>query len=116
MIPKVRTLTRKSVIGIGQPWSIKDMTVEKVLGMIWHVKLVSLYYKISSINFTDDVLNELRITPDLRIPKPGTNKTLYYICLLKYPPKFRGDERAKKMKAKTKPFKKSFLQGKNHGR
>tara|TARA_R110001632_G_scaffold191044_1_gene311712 strand:- start:432 stop:779 length:348 start_codon:yes stop_codon:yes gene_type:complete len=114
MIPTLRTLTRKSKLGFG---TYKDFTVQQALDMPQHVVLISAYYHYTSINYTEDILNELKITKDLRIKKPSSNKEMYYNFLEK-----EGDEKEirgqgpDKLKSRTQSFTGSKLQSMNHGR
>jgi len=36
-----------------------------------HKELIKIYFGLGKINFTDDILDELGISEDMRIPKPG---------------------------------------------
>lgn len=113
MIPTLRTLTRKSKLGFGK---YKDLTVQKILDMKMPLVLISPYYKLTSINFTDDILNELKITEKYRIEKPSKNKDAYYNFLNENG--FKLKERGSgpdKLKKKIKPISKGYLQSKNHG-
>ena len=63
----LRTLTRKSLMRFGKhPFR----TVADVL-IIDRMELVLEYYRNEAITFTEDILDELRLTPDRRIAKPG---------------------------------------------
>lgn len=112
MIATLRTLTRKSKLNFGK---FANDTVQDLLDRNKHVSLLAAYYKLSSINFTDDILSELKVSDEEKIPKPSVNIEMYYKVLEKYPAKYRNRE-LDKLKAKIKPFKKAYLQGKNHGR
>jgi len=70
-----RKLTRKSFIDIG---GYKHTTVNWMLdaGKKW--ELAKLYYNLSHITFFDDILDEIGITLEWRIEKPGTNKEKLY--------------------------------------
>jgi hypothetical protein len=107
-----RTLTRKSTLGFGKH---KDKTIQFMLDLRKHVDLLSVYYKITAIDFTPDILDELKVTEDLRIEKPSTDYEKYKIMLLKYPRGARNKE-LEKMLPQTKAFKKSYLQRMNHGK
>jgi len=74
MIPTLRTLTMKSKLGFGKH---KDLTVRRIIDLNRQLDLVSAYYKLTSINFTEDVLMELKIFKDMRIPKPSSNREMY---------------------------------------
>ena len=113
MIPTLRTMTRKSKLGFGK---YKDFTVQKMFDMPKKIDLISAYYKLSSINYTDDILKDLGITKKYQIQKPGIDKDMYYIFLnenrYKKPPRGTGPD---KLKTKTKPFSKKYMQSKNQG-
>lgn len=114
MIPTLRTLTRKSKLGFGK---YKYLTVQKILDMKMPLVLISPYYKLSSINYIEDILTELKITEQYIIKKPSINKEMYYKFLKENG--FKLKERGKgpdKLKLKTKQLTKSQLQSKNHGR
>jgi len=115
MIPTLRTMTRKSTLGFGK---MKDLTVQRILDLRKPLVLISSYYKLTSVNYTEDILNELKITKEYRIQKPSANKEMYYKFLNEngYELKPRSEKGADKMKRKTKPFSKGYLQGLNHGR
>ncbi len=113
MIPTLRTLTRKSKLGFGK---YKDLTVQKILDMRMPLVLISPYYKLTSINYMEDILIELRITDDYRIKKPSKDLDMYYRFLNENG--FKRITRGKgpdKLKKRTRPFTKSQLQSKNQG-
>ena len=63
----LRTLTRKTVMRFGPH---RDLGVEQMLER--HIyQLVKVYYNLSAISFTEDVLLEMCIGPNDRISKPG---------------------------------------------
>lgn len=67
----LRTLTRKSTLKFGK---FHDLTVQNVLdsqNMKGRSLLRFYYFNSSKISFIDDLLDELNIPPELRIPKPG---------------------------------------------
>lgn len=74
----LRTLTRKSKLGF---WNFTNDTVQDLIDRKKHQDLISAYYKLSKINFLDDILDELKLTTEWRIEKPGTNEELYYTFL-----------------------------------
>jgi len=93
------------------------LTVQKILDMKMPLVLISPYYKLSSINYIEDILTELKITEQYIIKKPSINKEMYYKFLKENG--FKLKERGKgpdKLKLKTKQLTKSQLQSKNHGR
>lgn len=63
----LRTLTRKSQLKYGGSFTntVQDKLIEKPRHLVWD------YFSLSAITFTEDVLDELGITPEMRIPKPG---------------------------------------------
>ena len=67
----LRTLTRKSTLKFGK---FHDLTVQNVLdsqNMKGRSLLRFYYFNSSKISFIDDLLDELNIPPEFRIPKPG---------------------------------------------
>jgi len=66
----LRKLTRKSRLGFGYR-DIKHITIQDILIMNKHKELIKIYFGLGKINFTDDILEELGITEDMRIEKPG---------------------------------------------
>ena len=73
MIPTLRILTRKTKLRFGR-W--KDYTVQDLLDLRKQKELISPYYKLTPINYTEDILIELKITKDYRIEKPGTDREM----------------------------------------
>ena len=113
----LRTLTRKSKLGFGK---LRDVTIQHILDEKYYGKLslISAYFKLTTINFTDDILEELGIRAKYRIEKPSSNKNLYYKFLKEngYKRKLRTRDGANKMMKLNLGVSKSLLQGKNHGR
>ena len=66
-----RIMTRKSTIGFGK---YKHYTVGHLIEMRCFKALISIYYRMNGIWFTDDVLNEIGITEEWRIEKPGKDR------------------------------------------
>ena len=66
----LRKLTRKSRLGFGYR-DIKHITIQDILIMNKHKELIKIYFGLGKINFTDDILDELGISEDMRIAKPG---------------------------------------------
>jgi hypothetical protein len=109
----LRKLTKKSTLKFGK---YKDYTVEHLIGMKLQKNLISIYFKLSTITFVDEILDELGITEQYRIEKPSTNTELYYKFLLeKYGEKKTPNKKLQKLIKETKPLKKGFLQSLNHG-
>ena len=114
MIANLRTLTRKSKLGFGKN---ANYTIQELLNRNKKVDLVCCYYKLTSINFTPDILDELKITEQFRIKKPSKNKLLFKIVLSFYPRRSINHINNKIDKLKTKPkISKSQLQSRNHGK
>jgi len=113
MIPRLRTLTRKSKLGFGK---YKDLTVQKILDMNMPLVLISPYFKLTSINFVEDILIELKITNEYRIDKPSKNLDAYYKFLEEngFEKRKRG-KGADKLKKFTKPLTKNQLKAINQG-
>ncbi len=66
----LRKLTKKSRLGFGYN-SIKHITTQDILIMNKHKELIKIYFGLGKINFMDDILEELGISEDMRIEKPG---------------------------------------------
>ena len=110
----LRKLTKKSTLKFGK---FKDCTVEHLFGMKKQIELTSIYFKLSTITFSDDILEELGITKEFRIEKPSKNLELYQVFMSeKYGVKQKPNKRLQRMMKETLPFKKGFLQSFNHGR
>ena len=114
MIPLLRTLTRKSKLGFGK---YKNETVQKLLDMNMPLVLIAPYYKLTSINYTEEVLIELGITEEHRINKPSSNKDKYYKFLKSngYEKKVR-NQGADKLRKNVKLPTRAELQSINQGR
>ena len=74
-IPLLRILTLKSKIKVGK---YADYTVQELLNLGRTKILLSIYYKITSINYNQEVLDLLQLTSEWQIDKPGANKEFYY--------------------------------------
>jgi hypothetical protein len=108
------TITRKSKMGFGK---YKEKTVQEMLDLRRTLDLISAYYKLTSINYQEDILTELKITEQYRIEKPSANKEMYYKFLNENGYKLRSrGQGADKLKKQTKALSKRQLQGMNHGR
>ena len=67
----LRTLTYKSKIKFGK---YPDYTVYELISLLGnrgHILLIYYYFLFDKINFTEDILDELCITKEFRIPKPS---------------------------------------------
>ena len=115
----LRTLTLKSKIGVGK---YKDDTVEQAINRRKQKDLISMYYKLTTINFNSEILDLLGISGEWIIEKPSSNKNMYYKFLEKSNYIKSKKELIKnrnknldRMKSKTKPFDPELLQRLNHG-
>lgn len=136
---RLRTMAMKSVFDSGK---YKDLSVVQLLSLNHHTYIRYCYYTYDKISFTEDVLNQVNITPEFRITKPGKDLEIFdkfkqHMILIRQDIVANMDDidrikkyskkrsRSKKMKAvisinksiSSDHFnKKSVLQGKNHGR
>lgn len=114
MIPTLRTLTKKSKLGFGK---YKELTVQKIIDMRMPLVLISPYFKLTSINYTEDILKELRISSKYKVDKPGKDLELYYEFLDdKGFKRFDRGKGADKLKPMTKPMSKGKLRNINQGK
>lgn len=70
----LRKLTRKSLLKFGK---YAEYRVGDLLKLCRHDYLRWVYYNSSNINFFDDILDELNITKEFIIVKPGKNSELH---------------------------------------
>ena len=109
----LRKLTKKSTLKFGK---FKDCTVEHLFGMRKQIELTAIYFKLSKINFTDDILCELGITEEYKIKKPSKDLELYQKFMInKYGKKQKPNKKLQGMSKETLSFKKGFLQSVNQG-
>ena len=111
----LRKLTRKSTLKYGK---YKDYTVQHLLNMRLRICLISSYFKLSTITFTDDILDELGITEEFRIPKPSKDRELYRTFLIEKYGTYKQPRREEleKMKRETVSYRKGLLMSVNHGK
>lgn len=114
MIPTLRIMTRKSKLNFGK---YKDETVQRMLDLNRKIELISAYYKLTSINYTQDILDELKIVGDYVIEKPSSDKDMYYKFLNEngYKKRWRTRDGADRMKKESRMWSRSMLQRFNHG-
>lgn len=114
MIPTLRTMTRKSKLNFGKH---KDKTVQQMLDLKRNLELISAYYKLTSINYTQDILDELKIVGDYVIDKPSSDKEMYYRFLNEngYKKRLRTRDGADRMKRESRMWSRSMLQRFNQG-
>lgn len=109
----LRKLTKKSTLNFGK---YKDYTVGHLFGMKKEIDLTSIYFKLSTITFIDEILDELGITSEFRIEKPSKNEEMYKVFMFqKYGFKQKPNKQLQRMKKETLPYRKDFLTNKNHG-
>ena len=109
----LRKLTKKSTLKFGK---FKDCTVEHLFGMKKQVELTSIYFKLSTITFTEDILDELGILEEYRIKKPSTNIELYKNFMMqRYGVKQKPNKRLQGMRKETVSYRKDLLMTINHG-
>jgi hypothetical protein len=72
-IVRLRTLTAKSTLGFGKD---SDTPIRFMIDQHKQSYLRWVYFNASMISFTEEILNELKIDPEFRIAKPGTNPEL----------------------------------------
>lgn len=109
----LRKLTKKSTLKFGK---YKKYTVEHLLGMKMQKALISIYFKLSNITFVDEILDELGISEEYRIPKPSKNVDLYQDFMFeKYGKKRKPNKQLQKMKKETVSYRKDLLMNVNHG-
>lgn len=103
----LRTLTFKSKLGFGK---YKNMTVIEMIGAKQHKHLTSSYYKLSKINFSEEVLLALNISEEFRMKKPSTDLTKYNeFILFQYGKKERPNKDLQRMFKETKVPSKEYL-------
>jgi uncharacterized protein (UPF0305 family) len=73
-IPRLRTLTMKSILWFGK---YEGMTISQIIALKHTRYLRWIYYNIQIVNFMEDVFNEIHILEKDRIEKPGTNPEKY---------------------------------------
>lgn len=120
-IMKFRKLTEKSIIGFGR---YKDTTVARILTSGKFTDLIMMYFRTSHITFFENILDELKITNEWRIEKPGTNKDLgdefmavvYPEELEKWRVKYHQKSINLLKSSKHASFNKKVLQMKNQGK
>lgn len=52
----------------------RDYTIAEVFIMGHHTEVISAYYNLGNVTFMPDILNELQITEEYRISKPGKDR------------------------------------------
>lgn len=73
---KMRKLTRLSRIGFG---SWRDRQVGNMLECGRKIDIIQMYFNMSHITFFDDILDDIGITEEWRIAKPGSDREKGYL-------------------------------------
>jgi hypothetical protein len=105
-------MTRKSIFKIGK---LRDLTIQKIIDLRKTEDLIQCYYLYTSVNYTDDILKELKIVGGWVIEKPGSDKELLKLFKEKY---FRKKNRvagAGVLKTAYRGPSKAYLAEKNRG-
>ena len=71
---RLRTMARRSLFEYGK---LEGLSVQDTINSSRQYTLAYNYYRYGMISFLDEILEELLITGDLRIEKPGTNVEMY---------------------------------------
>ena len=71
----LRKLTRKSTLKFGQ---YSDLSVQDIINIKKNKYLRWVYFNCSNIDFFEDVLDEIKIPLEFRIPKPSKNPELHF--------------------------------------
>ena len=71
----LRTMTRKSIIGFGTD-KYKNLSVQQCIDAGYSYDLIRMYFGLSKISFTKDILDELGIAGEFILNKPGKNNDL----------------------------------------
>lgn len=107
----LRKMTKKSTINFGK---FKECTVEQLFGMKKQIGLISMYFNLSTITFTDEILDELGITAEYRIDKPSTSREIYdRFIAIKYGKKQAPSKELQRMQRETRSLSKGYLQQMN---
>ena len=64
----LRTLAKKSILGFGK---YADMTIKNLLDLNRTTYLRWIYYNMDMISFSNEILEEIKISDDFKIQKPG---------------------------------------------
>jgi hypothetical protein len=128
-----RVLTRKSILGFGYA-DVRDLSVQMIIDLGKENYLIKSYFGLEKIDFTEDILDELKITSEYRISKPNKDIELGNLFFEKKYNNFKNDlsndekikffskmKRDKKLdvirkNSSSKIFRSSeFLRTRNHG-
>ena len=70
-----RVMARKSIMGFGRS-DIRDLSVQMLIDSGRTNLLINAYFNLDKIDFQPDILEELKITGEFLIQKPGKNPDL----------------------------------------
>jgi hypothetical protein len=125
-IVKLRTLTVKSKLNFGK---FSGLFIQQILNLNETAYLRWIYYNISGISFTADILEQIHVFPEMKIKKPGISPEFYeetVKMLMKKVPFLYKSHIEKRMRVKAKHklsevnrsvnFSKKVLQAVNHGK
>jgi hypothetical protein len=73
---RLRKMTAKSTLEEGR---YAFMKVGDLMKEVEHITyLVNIYFRYDNLSFTDEVLDQLGVTEEYRIEKPGSNRVRFY--------------------------------------
>lgn len=129
MVVLKRVLTRKSILNFGYA-DVRDLSVQMLLDLGNQKYLINAYFNLEKIDFVEDVLDELGITPEFRLVKPNKDNDLHKVFLKHRHSTLSSEEKisefrrskarekawlVKKVKHNQKISKKGFLRARNQG-
>jgi len=85
---RLKIMARKSIYAWGRD-TTKGLSIQQLLDSRRQKVIISSYFGLDRVSYLDDILDEVGITPDLRIDKPG---------------KLRGKEHRAAMRAAMRNF------------
>jgi hypothetical protein len=92
MVTLKRVLTRKSILGFGYA-EYRDLSVQMLLDLGRKDILIDSYFGLEKIDFIEDILDELGITPEFRIVKPSKDYELRKLFFQQRNAKWTDEER-----------------------
>ena len=104
-----RVLTRKSILGYGR-FQYRDLSVQMILDIGQKNILINSYFGLEKIDFTPDILDELGISNEFIIEKPGKNYELKREFYTKRLEKLTDEQRMGKFQKRNKNTKIVYLQ------
>lgn len=111
-IPTKRILTYKSTFNFGR---FGTYTMTELIALNKKQLLIHRYYHVTSIDYIEELLNELNIVGEWRIEKPGKNEEMYVrFAKENHYKTHRDNGGADKLKKRIRPQSKARMQYKNH--